>query len=114
MDKFIGLLFQESYFFAATCEMMLHTKVKDGRRFLCAMNYIVDYYYEKKPVDGINYHIIYLPTCPEWARELLVRFLIHKTAFSDTQKFLAIAKKRPRAPQLFQKVFLQNTSNLNR
>ena len=94
MDKFIGLLFQESYFFAATCEMMLHTKVKDGRRFLCAMNYIVDYYYEKKPVDGINYHIIYLPTCPEWARELLVRFLIHKTAFSDTQKFLAIAKKK--------------------
>ena len=94
MDKLWGLIYRESHFFAATCQMMLHTKVIDGRRFLCAMNSIVDYYCEKELKHGIDYHIIYLPTCPEWARELLVRFLIHKTAFSNTQKFISIAKKK--------------------
>ena len=74
--------------------MMQHSKVADGRRFLCAMNNIVDHFYERKQEGGINYQIIYVPTCPEWARELLVRFLIHKMAFSNAQHFINLAKKK--------------------
>lgn len=94
MDKLKGLITQETYLFEATCQMMLHSKVYEGRNFLCAMNNIVDYYIENKNNDDINYHILYVPTCPEWARELLVRFFIHKTAFSNTQKILSIAKNK--------------------
>ena len=80
--------------FSAVCDMMLHTKVADGRRFLCAMNNIVDHFCERKHEGGINYQIVYVPTCPEWARELLVRFFIQKIAFTDTQKIFPIARKK--------------------
>ena len=97
-EKYQNLINQETRFFSAVCDMMLHTKVADGRRFLCTMNNIVDYYGERKHEGGINYQIIYVPTCPEWARELLVRFLIHKTAFSNTHKYLDLAKKKTCGP----------------
>lgn len=93
-EKYQNLINHETRFFSAVCDMMLHTKVADGRRFLCAMNNIVDHFYERKQEGGINYQIIYVPTCPEWARELLVRFLIHKTAFSNAQHFINLAKKK--------------------
>lgn len=92
--KYQNLNSHETGFFSAVCDMMQHSKVADGRRFLCAMNNIVDHFYERKQKGGINYQIIYVPTCPEWARELLVRFLIHKTAFSNAQHFINLAKKK--------------------
>lgn len=92
--KYQNLICHETGFFSAVCDMMQHSKVADGRRFLCAMNNIVDHFYERKKEGGINYQIIYVPTCPEWARELLVRFLIHKTAFSNAQHFINLAKKK--------------------
>lgn len=93
-EKYQNLNSHETGFFSAVCDMMQHSKVADGRRFLCAMNNIVDHFYERKQEGGINYQIIYVPTCPEWARELLVRFLIHKTAFSNAQHFINLAKKK--------------------
>ncbi len=97
-DKYQNLINNETDFFSAVCDMMLHTKVADGRRFLCGMNNIVDYYCDRKHEGGINYQIIYVPTSPEWARELLVRFLIHKIAFTNTQKFLSLARKKATGP----------------
>ncbi len=93
-ERYQNLISHETGFFSAVCDMMQHSKVADGCRFLCAMNNIVDHFYERKQEGGINYQIIYVPTCPEWARELLVRFLIHKTAFSNTQHFINLAKKK--------------------
>lgn len=93
-EKYQNLNSHETGFFSAVCDMMQHSKVADGRRFLCAMNNIVDHFCERKQEGGINYQIIYVPTCPEWARELLVRFLIHKTAFSNAQHFINLAKKK--------------------
>lgn len=93
-DKYQNLISLETGFFSAVCEMMQHSKVADGRRFLCAINNIVDHFYERQQEGSINYQIIYVPTCPEWARELLVRFLIHKIAFSNIQKFIQLAKKK--------------------
>lgn len=92
-EKYQNLINQERGKFAEICEIMLHSKVEDGRRFLCAMNNIVDYYNERKHEGEINYQIIYVPTCPEWARELLVRFLIHKTTISNSKKIITLAKK---------------------
>ena len=97
-ERYQNLINHETRFFSAICDMMLHTKVTDGRRFLCTMNNIVDHFGERKHEGGINYQIIYVPTCPEWARELLVRFLIHKTAFSNTHKFFDLAKKKTMGP----------------
>lgn len=99
-EKHQNLICHETEFFSAVCDMMQHSKVADGRRFLCAMNNIVDHFYERKQEGGINYQIIYVPTCPEWARELLVRFLIHKTAFSNAQHFINLAKKKTKAVHL--------------
>lgn len=93
-DAFQKLINHETEFFSAVCNMMLHTKVSDGRGYLCAMNNIVDFFCKKECEGGINYQLIYIPTCPEWARELLVRFLIHKVALSNTQKFINIAKNK--------------------
>lgn len=93
-EKYQNLINQERGMFADICDIMLHSKVEDGRKFLCAMNNIVDYYCERKHEGEINYQIIYVPTCPEWARELLVRFLIHKTAFTNTKKFVELARRK--------------------
>lgn len=97
-EKYQNLICHETEFFSAVCDMMQHSKVADGRRFLCAMNNIVDHFWERKQDGGINYQIIYVPTCPEWARELLVRFLIHKIAFSNLQKFIYQAQKKTKGP----------------
>lgn len=94
LEKYQDLISHETGFFSAVCDMMQHSKVADGRRFLCAMNNIVDHFCEKQQKGSIDYQIIYVPTCPEWARELLVRFLIHKIAFSNIQKYIHIAKKK--------------------
>lgn len=88
------LMNQETDSFAAICEMMTHSKVEHGRQFLCAMNNIVDHFWQESSYDDINYQIIYLPTCPGWSRELLVRFLIHKAAVSNISQFISIAKKK--------------------
>ena len=95
-DKFLSLISEESELFSETCEMMLHSKVESGRKFLCAMNNVVEYCQSQSAIgkDGVNYHIIYLSATPEWARELLVRFFIHKIAFTSSDRFIQIAKEK--------------------
>ncbi len=95
-DRFQELLTNENGLFSAICEMMLHSQVESGRRYLCAMNNFVDYYCQQPHSSSrsINYQIVYVPTCPEWARELLVRFLLHKIAFTSSTRFLSIAKRK--------------------
>ncbi len=97
-DKFQNLINHETAFFSSVCDMMLHSKVSDGRRFLCAMNSIVDHFCIKNLDDKINYQIVYVPTSPEWARELLVRFLIHKTSFANPSRLISLAKKKASGP----------------
>ena len=99
-EKFQTFALDERGLFPAICEMMLHSQVQNGRRFLCAMNNIVEHF-TSNPANGgddVCVQIVYVPTCPEWARELLVRFLIHKFAFSTSDRFLNIAKKKTSGP----------------
>lgn len=97
-NLFQDLMNQETDSFAVICEMMTHSKVELGRQFLCSMNNIVDHFWQEQSHDDIDYQIIYLPACPSWGRELLVRFLIHKVAFSNISQFISIAKKKTQGP----------------
>lgn len=97
--KFYNLTNIEHGLFDEVCDMMCHSKVEDGRKFLCAMNNVVEYCLaQQKDTEDINYHIIYLPTSPSWARELFVRFLIHKIAFTSSDKLLRIAEQKMSGP----------------
>ena len=95
-EKIQRIANMESDLFSEVCEMMYHSKVENGRRFLCMMNNVVEYCSAQQSSDDgiVNYHIIYVPTCPDWARELLVRFLVHKYALTTSDDFISIAKQK--------------------
>jgi len=94
-SQFKQFVQKESSIFPAIVGIMIHSKKIEGREFLSAMNNIMDYTL-KKPLsesNSINYQIIYIPSCPDWARELLVRFTIHKAALSFNHILLDKIKK---------------------
>ncbi len=71
----------ESEEFSPILETMFHKKKEDGKRFLNLMNNIVNHCLSLPHINNeINYHIIHIPACEPWARELFFRFLIHKMA----------------------------------
>lgn len=95
-DKYLSLISEENEMFSETCEMMLHSKVESGRKFLCALNNVVEYCQSQTANrrNEVNYHIVYLSATPEWARELLARFFIHKIAFTSSDEFIHIAEEK--------------------
>lgn len=79
--EFEYLVKTESSDFCSILDIMKHSKKEMGRQFLNLMNQILDYYlYSTRSNEGINLQIIHIPTCEPWARELFLRFLIHKIA----------------------------------
>ena len=79
--EFEYLVKTESNDFSSILDVMMHSKKEVGRQFLNLMNQILDYYlYSTRSNEGINLQIIHIPTCEPWARELFLRFLIHKIA----------------------------------
>lgn len=79
--EFEYLVKTESNDFSSILDVMMHSKKEVGRQFLNLMNQILDYYlYSTKSNEGINLQIIHIPNCEPWARELFLRFLIHKIA----------------------------------
>ena len=82
-DRFIALATQESSYFRPIVDAMLHSRKNEGRKYLCAINNVIDWCLSpNRPNEGINIHVIHISNCRSWARELLVRFLIHKVAFT--------------------------------
>lgn len=80
-DKFIEFAKNESPLFRSMIEVMFHSQKTEGQHYLCAFNNVIDYVLNKKTEnESINYQIIHIPNCPDWARELLIRFTIHKMA----------------------------------
>lgn len=58
---------------------MFHTRKENARRFLIWINSIVDHYIAKDGGQGkVCYPIIHVPQAPEWAREVLLKYLILK------------------------------------
>ncbi|MCH5243724.1 MAG: hypothetical protein J1F29_02375 [Lentimicrobiaceae bacterium] len=63
---------------------MTHIKKEEGRKYLCLVNNIIDHLCSYKQ-EGVVYHTIHIPDVPQWGRELLVRFVLHKVALTFSQ-----------------------------
>lgn len=88
-DRFEALAEEESPSFRPIVDAMFHSRKNDGRCYLCALNNIIDWCLSRDHAhDEINLQVIHVPYCPEWARELLVRFLIHKIAFTSNSTII--------------------------
>lgn len=83
-EDFIKLATKESIVFPAILATMSHTKKEVGRKFLCLVNNIVDDLCANSQ-DGVIYNTIHIPDIPQWGRELLVRFMLHKVALTSNQ-----------------------------
>jgi hypothetical protein len=80
-EHFTSFVNSESTEFSLILEIMFHSKKEEGKRFLNLMNNIIDYKLSLPSIQNeINFHIIHLPACEPWSRELFLEFLIHKTA----------------------------------
>lgn len=93
IEKFKHLTQNESTSFSSILKIMTHTKKQEGRGFLCALNNIIDHTFEQQSHTSVNYHIIHIPDCSDWARELLVHFVIHKVALTFNRKIIEKANK---------------------
>lgn len=94
LKRFKNIVNTESNEFRLILEIMVHSKKNVGRQFLNLMNQILDYYlYSSKNNEGINLQIIHIPACEPWARELFLRFLIHKMAIFHNKTTIDRFKK---------------------
>jgi hypothetical protein len=66
--------------------LMFHTHKNDAKRFLyCMDNYISYYLYREH--EGLCFPTLLIPSCPEWAKEVFIKYLIIRLAVyynSDT------------------------------
>lgn len=81
IPEFKDIVQKESNDFCSILDVIMHSKKEAGRQFLNLMNQILDHYLDSKIFDkGVNLQIIHIPICEPWARDLFLRFLIHKIA----------------------------------
>ncbi len=98
-DRFIAIVEEESSYFRPIVDTMLHSRKNEGRKYLCTLNNIIDWCVsQERSVDGVNLQIIHIPNSPDWARELLVRFLIHKVAYSFNSNILNKYRRAASSP----------------
>ena len=82
-SSFVDFVAKATPEFGSIYQLMFHSRKEEGGRFLCAMNNVVDYVLNGHNQNGsVNCQIIHIPSCPEWARELLLRYMIHKAALT--------------------------------
>ena len=94
-EKFYALAKSESAAVDSLIEAMAHTKRTDARHFLMVMNSIVDYYLQREPLEGeICYPIIRVPHAPDWAQEVLLKFLILKLSLHYNSDTIALLKQK--------------------
>ena len=56
---------------------MFHAHKEDARRFLRFMdNYLC--YFLKRNSEGLCFPILRIPSCPDWAREVALKYLIYR------------------------------------
>lgn len=80
-EQFKSFSKYESKEFFPILESMSHDNKEEGRCFLNLVNNVINYQLSSQnTINEINYQIIHIPACEPWARELLIHFMIHKTA----------------------------------
>ena len=81
-DNFIKTAKQESHEFKALLNILssLNLHTKEGRKLLCVLNNIIDYYINREVEysDDVKMPIVYFPLCEDWAQMLCEEFVALK------------------------------------
>mgnify|MGYP004508708257 CR=1 FL=1 len=98
--RFYNLIQTESPYFKKILDTMYHSKVNDGCDFLRLIdNTIIKCaQYPSNCDESISLHMVYIPSCPPWAKELLVRFLIHRSTLTQDKTIIPIAERKIAGP----------------
>ncbi len=102
-DTFIKTAKQESHEFKALLNILssLNLHTKEGRKLLCVLNNIIDYYINREVEysDDVKMPIVYFPLCEDWAQMLCEEFVALKMSLlwgkSTRTNILSSYKSKP-------------------
>lgn len=102
-DNFIKTAKQESHEFKAFLNILssLNLYTKEGRKLLCVLNNIIDYYINREVEysDDVKMPIVYFPLCEDWAQMLCEEFVALKMSLlwgkSTRTNILSSYKSKP-------------------
>ena len=102
-DNFVKTAKQESLEFKALLNILssLNSHTKEGRKLLCVLNSIIDYYIhrEVESSDDVKMPIVYFPLCEDWAQMLCEEFVALKMSLlwgkSTRTNILSSYKSKP-------------------
>lgn len=102
-DNFIKTAKQESHEFKALLNILssLNLHTKEGRKLLCVLNNIIDYYINREVEysDDVKVPIVYFPLCEDWAQMLCEEFVALKMSLlwgkSTRTNILSSYKSKP-------------------
>lgn len=102
-DNFIKTAKQESHEFKALLDILssLNLHTKEGRKLLCVLNNIIDYYINREVEysDDVKMPIVYFPLCEDWAQMLCEEFVALKMSLlwgkSTRTNILSSYKSKP-------------------
>lgn len=102
-DNFIKTVKQESHEFKALLNILssLNLHTKEGRKLLCVLNNIIDYYINREVEysDDVKMPIVYFPLCEDWAQMLCEEFVALKMSLlwgkSTRTNILSSYKSKP-------------------
>lgn len=102
-DNFIKTAKQESHEFKALLNILssLNLHTKEGRKLLCVLNNIIDYYINREVEysDDVKMRYIYFPLCEDWAQMLCEEFVALKMSLlwgkSTRTNILSSYKSKP-------------------
>lgn len=102
-DNFIKTAKQESHEFKALLNILssLNLHTKEGRKLLCVLNNIIDYYINREVEysDDVKMSIVYFPLCEDWAQMLCEEFVALKMSLlwgkSTRTNILSSYKSKP-------------------
>ena len=102
-DNFIKTAKKESHEFKALLNILssLNLHTKEGRKLLCVLNNIIDYYINREVEysDDVKMPIVYFPLCEDWAQMLCEEFVALKMSLlwgkSTRTNILSSYKSKP-------------------
>ena len=102
-DNLIKTAKQESHEFKALLNILssLNLHTKEGRKLLCVLNNIIDYYINREVEysDDVKMPIVYFPLCEDWAQTLCEEFVALKMSLlwgkSTRTNILSSYKSKP-------------------
>lgn len=92
-EKFKSVVNNSTDIFNRIIGVMHHSKKDAEKRLLCVVDKVVDYCLSQLNGEEINFNTIYIPCSHKSARQLCMRYLIHKAALTFNNKVIENARK---------------------